>query len=391
MPFGGTSRSARLSCDSIEPSFSMTATTDKTRNAKALCDAVRAHLASRGETGIDLHPMPDTGLAHDHIWIRRRHGPDWVARLPKQSQMQLGVEDNLDFQAHCYRRTSESGHTPTLHGRLPIDATLPRGGLLVTAIHGRPARLPEDLPAIAEALAAIHRLPLPAAATRPPLASAASPCQAMREEVMAQAHHLDTLPSTLLDREARRHIDAALASLDGNDAAAAGIDTRRCLISFDAHPGNFLITPEGKAVLVDLEKCRYSHPGFDLAHASLYTSTTWDPASHAVLEPDTVIQFYRQWQAQIGANNPLADEVALLATRRAMWLWSITWCAKWWQLHRRERDALARGEDWSTALSDPQLIAHVADRVAHYLSTPSVARVSDEFRHLQRHFVAGAE
>ena len=291
----------------------MTASTDKTRNAKALCDAVRAHLASRGETGIDLHPMPDTGLAHDHIWIRRRHGPDWVARLPKQSQMQLGVEDNLDFQAHCYRRTSESGHTPTLHGRRPIDATLPRGGLLVTAIHGRPARLPEDLPAIAEALAAIHRLPLPAAATRPPLASAASPWQAMREEVMAQAHHLDTLPSTLLDREARRHIDAALASLDGNDAAAAGIDTRRCLISFDAHPGNFLITPEGKAVLVDLEKCRYSHPGFDLAHASLYTSTTWDPASHAVLEPDTVIQFYRQWQAQIGANNPLADEAALLA------------------------------------------------------------------------------
>lgn len=81
----------------------MTATTDKTLNDKTLCDAVRAHLESRGETGIDLHPMPDTGLAHDHIWIRRRHGPDWVARLPKQSQMQLGVVRVIDEFHHLQR------------------------------------------------------------------------------------------------------------------------------------------------------------------------------------------------------------------------------------------------------------------------------------------------
>ncbi|WIX32629.1 phosphotransferase [Salinicola sp. JS01] len=347
-------------------------------------EALRAQLAALDEPRVDLRHMPDTGLAHDHVWITRRSGPDWVARLPKQSQMQLGPEANLDFQAHCFRRASASGHTPTLHGRLPIGVKLPRGGLLVTAIPGRPARLPEDLHAIAEALAAIHRLPLPAPAERPPLSNAVSPWQAMRDEILAQARYLDTLPPDLLDATARGQIDTELTRLVEDAVAVASIDAHRCLISFDTHPGNFLITPEGEAVLVDLEKCRYSHPGFDLAHATLYTSTTWDPASHAVLNPESVVRFYRQWQSRLGADNPLTDDAALLATRRAMWLWSITWCAKWWNVHRREHDALACGEDWSTSLSDPTLIAHVADRVAHYLSTPVVTRIVDETRYLQR-------
>ncbi|TDX28330.1 thiamine kinase-like enzyme [Modicisalibacter xianhensis] len=348
-------------------------------------ETLRAYLDTLGENIVDLRPMPDTGLAHDHVWIRRRNGADWVARLPKQSQMQLEPEANLVFQANCYQRASASGHTPELQAQLPIDATLPRGGLLVTAIHGRSSRLPEDLPGIAKALAAIHRLPLPVPAERPPLSSAVSPWQAMRDEIFSQARYFDTLSPDLLDATARRQIDTELAILDEDAVAVASIDAHRCLISFDAHPGNFLITPEGEAVLVDLEKCRYSHPGFDLAHASLYTSTTWDPASHAVLDIDSVLDFYRQWQSWLAADNPLVDAEALVATRRAMWLWSITWCAKWWNLHRRERDALVCGEDWSTSLSDPTLIAHVVGRVTHFLSTPIVARVVDETHQLQRH------
>ncbi len=68
-------------------------------------------------------------------------------------------------------------------------------------------------------------------------------------------------------------------------------DAERCLISFDTHPGNFLITAEGSAMLVDLEKCRYGLPGIDLAHTSLYTSTTWDVNSQAVLTLEEVIAF----------------------------------------------------------------------------------------------------
>jgi len=122
-----------------------------------------------------LTALPDTGLAHDHVWISRNTGPDWIARLPKQSQMRLDPQANLDYQAACFQRAAPSGHTPALHGIIPISADLPRGGLLVSAIEGRPARLPDDLPAIGETLAQLHDVPLPSVETRSPLESPHSP------------------------------------------------------------------------------------------------------------------------------------------------------------------------------------------------------------------------
>ncbi|WP_280563279.1 aminoglycoside phosphotransferase family protein [Chromohalobacter sp. 48-RD10] len=324
---------------------------------------------------VHLTALPDTGLAHDHVWISRETGPDWVARLPKQSQMQLDPETNLDYQAACFRRAAQSGHTPDLHGILPISADFPRGGLLVSAIEGRSAQLPDDLPAIGEALAHLHAITVPPVDERLPLASPRSPWTAMRDEVLEQAGYLDKAP---ISDSARRRIDTELSLFDDDHELAKRVDSQRCLISFDAHPGNFLITSEGKAVLVDLEKCRYGHPGLDLAHASLYTSTTWDPASHAVLDTATVVDFYRHWWASRYTTDDVMDVEALVATRRAMWLWSTTWCAKWLSLHHQERDSLAQGEDWSAALSEDRLIAHVEDRARHYLSASVIKRVGDD-------------
>ncbi|MCK0716255.1 phosphotransferase [Chromohalobacter sarecensis] len=330
---------------------------------------------------VHLTALPDTGLAHDHVWISRDTGPDWIARLPKQSQMQLDPETNLDYQANCFRRAAQSGHTPDLHGILPISADFPRGGLLVSAIEGRPAKLPDDVPAIGEALANLHEIALPPVDARPPLASPRSPWTAMRDEVLAQAAYLDDAP---IDEATRRRLDTELTLFHDDRELAERIDAQRCLISFDTHPGNFLITPEGQAVLVDLEKCRYGHPGLDLAHASLYTSTTWDPASHAVLDTASVVDFYRHWWAARATSDDAMDIEALVATRRAMWLWSTTWCAKWLTLHHQERDSLAQGEDWSAALSEDRLIAHVEDRARHYLSESVIKRVSDDNHRLSR-------
>ncbi|MGM0984367.1 MAG: aminoglycoside phosphotransferase family protein [Pseudomonadota bacterium] len=322
-----------------------------------------------------MHPMADTGLAHHHVWLEREQ-IDWVARLPKQSQMQLDTAANLDYQAACFDRASRGGHAPSLHGILPPSAALPRGGLLVSAIRGRPARLPEDLPDIAEALASFHVLDVPDSEVRPPLQSPPDPWAAMLEEVRDQAGFLDRAG---LNTKARQLIEAELAALPERLPPGAGAEPR--LISFDAHPGNFLVTDSGRAVLVDLEKCRYGLVGFDLAHASLYTSTTWDLQSRAELLPQEVAAFYRHWMSATG----FADETAtLLACRRAMWLWSLTWCAKWRSSHLLERDASTRGEDWSTELSDDALIAHVRDRVDHYLSVPVIEHVQQESRVLAR-------
>ncbi|MGM0856648.1 MAG: aminoglycoside phosphotransferase family protein [Pseudomonadota bacterium] len=330
--------------------------------------ALAGELKRAGIAYRTLSPMADTGLAHDHVWLHR-DGEDWVARLPKQSQMNLGPQDNLAYEAACYARASQGGHVPRLHGLLEVSDALPRGGLLVEAIDGRLARLPEDLPRIAETLASLHRLPLPDQPA--PLLSPADPWRAMREEVARQSEWLEQAG---LSTDV---IDLIRAELDALPVVLA--DAASCLISFDTHPGNFLIDAEGRAVLVDLEKGRYGLPGIDLAHTSLYTSTTWDLNSQADLSLDEVVDFYRGWQAAMG-DSPSAE--TLVACRRATWLWSLTWCAKWRAQHLRAKDAGQRGEDWSAELTDPAVIAHVRDRVDHYLSPSIIDRVQDELQRL---------
>lgn len=328
-----------------------------------------------------IRPMPDKGLAHDHWWIGSGSAA-LVARIPKQSQMNLAAADNLAYQAACFRRAGRGGCTPSLHAVLPPDTDLPRGGLLVSAIEGRPARLPEDLPAVARALASLHALPPPPVARRSPLQDPDDPWRALLNEILGQADYLDQARVAIATRKRivgeiehlRTHIERR-------------VHDTKTLISFDAHPGNFLVTPDGRAILVDLEKCRYGLPGADLAHATLYTSTTWDVDSYAELDVLTIRRFYGAWAEAMGAAGAgvQIDEGALLQARRGMWLWSVTWCAKWRALHAGERDAQASGEDWSAALSDDSLIHHVADRVDHYLSSPVVGQVIDEWHALSQH------
>lgn len=336
----------------------------------SLAGSLRAALIDAGSPWTDapLEFLPDSGLAHAHL---RLVGTGALARIPKQSQMDLPAAANLGYQATCFERASASGHAPRLHGVLPPSAALPRGALLVEEIVGAPAGLPQDLPAIAEALAAIHSLPLPETAMRSPLLDAADPLADLRDQIEAQAVHLeaaDLAPTSRHAIDARR---AALAAL----CAQPDRPPRR-LIAFDAHPGNFIVRADGRAMLVDLEKARYSLPPLDLAHATLYTSTTWDVASSAVLSVAEVQDFLSRWQSLCHGSE--AWRGWLLPLRSAMWLWSVTWCAKWRVLSSRAAKSAGDGEDWSGENSEVALIAHVRGRVDHYLSPDGVARVMAE-------------
>jgi aminoglycoside phosphotransferase (APT) family kinase protein len=253
---------------------------------------------------------------------------------------------------------------------------LPRGGLLVEEIVGRAARLPDDLPALARALAALHALPLPAPAERTPLRDDGDALRALAREIEAQAAWLD---GAGLSPRAREPIDAQLAVL--RRACAGRARPPRRLVVFDAHPGNFIVRDDGSAVLVDLEKARYSHPPLDLAHATLPTSTTWDIDVCAELTLDEVVAFYAAWSAAVDVAQ--ACHPWLVPLRAAMWLWSVTWCAKWRALSTREGDAGARGEDWSHRHSDASLVAHVRGRVDRYLSEAGVGAVIDELDRLR--------
>jgi hypothetical protein len=335
-------------------------------------DALRAALRAQGQPGLAataLEALPDKGLAHVHL---RLTGTGLLARLPKQSQLGLGAADHLAYEAACFARAQPGGHTPRLHATVAPTPALPLGALLVDEIVGRPAQLPRDLGALVDALASLHALPLPPAHARTPLRDAPDPLIALRDEIDTQAAHLDAAG---LDGVARARIDAERRAFDALCAGPAR--PRRTLIAFDGHPGNFIVDDAGRAWLVDLEKARYGFPALDLAHATLYTSTTWDVASHAVLGTDDLLAACERWAARVQAG---ADERRwIVPLRRAMWLWSVTWCAKWRALSAQApHGGDAGGEDWSSALSDDALIAHVRERVDHYLSREIVERVCDE-------------
>ena len=321
-----------------------------------------------------LEPLPDKGLAHHHV---RLVGAGALARIPKQSQLGLGADANLAYQRACFERACASRCTPRFFGYLPISSELPRGALLVQEIVGRSVLLPADLQRMARTLASVHALALPPASSKAPLLDAVDPLTALADEITEQAAYVSAVS---LDNEVALTLNRELAQLRRLCSASARPERR--LIAFDAHPGNFIVDGQGTAVLVDLEKCRYSYPGLDLAHATLYTSTTWDVDTRASLSVRELLEFYAVWSA---AAKPLSAGAQAwhLPLRRAMWLWSISWCVKWRALSSLPAAVTANGEDWAAEGSNAALIAHVRERVDHYLSPGVVRQVLKEFDALE--------
>ena len=326
-----------------------------------------------------LEPMSAKGLAHDHV---RLVGSHLLARIPKQSQMRLGAQDNLQYQQACFDRAVASGHVPACFQRLQPTTELARGALIVREIEGRPARLPEDLPRLMQALAAIHALPVPPQENTAPLLHPEDPLLAMLQEIGQQAAYM---PVAGLQNSVADVIHQELVALQ--TLCETTERPQRRLIAFDGHPGNYVITELGagisKAYLVDLEKCRYSYPSFDLAHATLYTSTTWDADNPVILRTEEVLNAYLSWEQAVGSDIAASAAPWHVALRRAMWLWSITWCAKWRVASQAAASQSEDGEDWSAEQLDAPLAAHVHERVDHYLSAECVHNVSAGFAELQ--------
>jgi aminoglycoside phosphotransferase (APT) family kinase protein len=339
-----------------------------------------------GFDGVDagsLELLRVKGLAHDHLAIRDR---DLLLRVPKQSQFALSATDNLAYQAACFERVAESGHGPRLHGVIAPSAEIPMGALIVERVFGRPPVLPADLPAFAEAMARVHALPLPSAAARPPLADHRDPVADALSEIEAQAAFLDEA-GLAAGSQAEILDELAWARDFARTVRHGGARQPVTLVLTDTHPGNFLIDGTGRAVIVDLEKALYGSPGTDLAHATVYSSTTWDPDTWADLGVEEVAAFYRHYLAvlEAAAGPDMAARLLpwLVPMRRLLFLRAITWCVKWSVLHRRSglaaKHAAESTEDWSADNSDPGLIAHVAGRVADYLSPATLSRMRGEW------------
>ena len=353
---------------------------------KANLDALHQALISLPDfEGLErdcLELMRFKGLVHDHVALNghRVAGDRVLLRVPKQSQFALAATENLRYQAACFARVSATGHGPRLHALIEPNEELPMGALVVDHIEGRAPRLPQELGSLAEAMARVHSLPMPEARSRAPLADHRDPVAGILEAIEAQATFLDEAE---LEPEARAEIDDELAWAQSFAAEVEGRSQPITLVLTDTHPGNFLIEADGKAVIVDLEKALYGSPAIDLAHASVYSSTTWDPDTWADLSVDDVAAFYRRYLEIAEPALAAGLRPWLVPLRRFLFLRAITWCVKWSVLrsraHSEDKHLAESTEDWSDELSDPALIAHVADRVSHYLAAPVLKRMRAEW------------
>ncbi|MGF1625363.1 MAG: aminoglycoside phosphotransferase [Alphaproteobacteria bacterium] len=326
--------------------------------AEALGDA---GLAGRGPIGPDdLEPLPASGVAHDHVLIA---GKGRLVRIPRLSQSGRSAADNLCYQASCFARAEPSGCTPRLYGVLSPEPALPMGALVVDAIAGRTVRLPDDLPAIARCLAAIHGLPVP---DRPaPLPVQTDPVAATLAVIEDQADWLDRAG---LDPEAvaviRAEFGAARTAAHWPNAPHA-----HTLVVADTHPGNYVVDAAGAAWFVDLEKAAYGQPAIDVAHVTLPTSTGWDRRVTGSVSAGDVAAFEAAYLAALPP--PVAAGVApwLGPLRRLTWLRSVTWFARW--LARSVRE----GDPWDAADLPPGLIAHWRAHVRASLAPAALERM----------------
>lgn len=343
-----------------------------------LCAALNRVPEFGGVKADDLEPMRVKGLVHEHIRIR---GRGVVVRVPHWSQFGFAPLDNLAYQTACFERAGPSGATPRLRAVVPICEGLPYGALVVDDIVGRMPRLPDDLPAMAECLSAIHSLPVPDMDARAPLYVHSDPVAGTLGFIRTQAAFLSEVG---LRTEAMHQIQDEIAWAEKFAQRVAGEAQPITLVATDTHPANFLVEegPTARAVFVDLEKALYGSPAIDLAHSSVYTSTMWDKDIAVALDKDQVAMFYRHYLDRVPTE--LAERLGswLSPMRRLTWLRTTTWCAKWTVESAREEPATAQGgqaSGWAARRRDPAMIAAVRARIADYFDPETIARIRSEW------------
>jgi hypothetical protein len=340
--------------------------------------ALRSHPALAHITIDDLVPMPGKGTAHGHVRLRPLiEGRSLLARIPYALPRDAQAALRLRVQANAFRHAALSGAAPRLYAVIAPTAALPGGILLVDAIDGRAPGLPEDMPAIADALSALHAVPVP-----PEHGDDALPREpdSFGDRLAAIEATLDRyLHLVRLEPEAVAEIADERAALRALSAAQDSLPLPQGFLLTDTHPGNFLIDAQGKAWFVDLEKAMVGGArAGDLAHATLYTSTRWDPDVDAVLSAADTRDFYRRYLARQAEATCTALGPALLPARRLIWLRTTSFCIRWTGETAATADA-AGPRPWSNSGPDARTREHLADVLADILSAGTMRQIRGEW------------
>ncbi len=323
--------------------------------ADALLAALKERPAFKNLTADDLEPLPATGTAHGHV----RLPGGLLARVAYAYEGDEGAAARLETQAAAFRFLAASGRTPALHDVLAPRPGLSGGALVVDRIVGHVPVLPRDLGAIAATLAAIHAMALPPAAS--PIPRQENPF--LETLALIEQNALRFLDKAVPDRGARAEIAEELRLMRGMALAFAKRPQPLAVALADTHPGNFIVTADGTAWFVDLEKVHVGSPAIDLAHAILPTSTLWHPEVGMILTPGQVAGFYAHYLARVGKARAAELEPWLMPMRRLTWLRTTLFMARWRVQTREPRDPSDPGQ-WSDAGLEPAMKAHLQARIA---------------------------
>ena len=329
----------------------------------ALLAALRQRPRFAALTSDDLEPLPATGTAHGHVRL-----PDGlIARVAYAYEGDAGAAARLETQAATFRFLAPSGRTPALHDVLPPREGLPGGALIVDRIVGQVPILPRDLGAIAATLAAIHSLKKPPASS--PIPRQKNPFL----ETLAVVEQNATLflDKAVADSRARAEIAEELRLTRGVALAFAKRPQPLTVALADTHPGNFIMSADGTAWFIDLEKVHVGSPAIDLAHATLPTSTLWHPEVGMILTPGQVAGFYAQYLARIGKARAAKLEPWLMPMRRLTWLRTTMFMARWRVQTSQARDPDDPGQ-WSDAGLEPAMRVHLKARIDQCLARDSI-------------------
>lgn len=290
--------------------------------------------------------LPATGTAHGHV----RLADGRLARIAYAYEGDPTAAARLHVQAAGFRHLQPAGRTPRLHEVVEPRPGFPGGALIVDCIDGRAPRLPGELDAMAETLAAIHSLPLPAEGS--PIPRQKNP-------------FLETLAS--IELNATRFLDEAVPDSGSRAEIAGELTLIRAMARdvgkraqplavalADTHPGNFIVDRAGIAWFVDLEKVHVGSSAIDLAHATLPTSTLWASADGSPLTADEVQGFYATYLDRIGTATADALRPWLVPMRRLTWLRTTLFMARWRVQTRAARDP-SDPSQWSDAGLDPSM------------------------------------
>lgn len=298
----------------------------------------------------DGEKLPATGTAHGHV----RLANGLLARIAYAHDGDPAAASRLATQAEAFRHLAPAGRTPKLHDIVEPQPGLPGGALIVDFVEGRAPRLPDELPALADTLARLHSLPLPAAGSLMPRQK--NPFLETLEAVELNAMRF--LDKAVPDSGARAEIAEELRLMRGMALAFAQRQQPLSIALADTHPGNFVVDAAGLAWFVDLEKVHVGSPAIDLAHATLATSTLWHPDIGKLLSRDEVQRFYDLYLDKVGKKRAAELQPWLLPMRRLTWLRTTLFMARWRVQTRSPRDSSDPAQ-WSDAGLEPRMRTHI--------------------------------